>query len=111
MHPQTARLAADDGLRGALGSIDAIATNGTIAGANYSYCVINLLSNSTPLWHCWRFSLVEAGCGSQDQRRRQRITVHDVCRDDHVGTWPCRSCRAISVVLRGTAAARRAQER
>jgi hypothetical protein len=36
-----------------------------------------------------------------------RITVGCLCRGDHVGAWPCRSCRTVPLVSCGTAAARR----
>src|ERR1035437_8756401 len=59
----------------------------------------------------WRFSLVEAGCGAQIRRTRQRITVHGLCPGDYVGSRSCRSRDAVPIILRRTTAARRSQKR
>src|SRR3954451_7140693 len=67
----------------------------------YSYCVIKSLLRFGGICQGWRFSLVEAGCGSRIQGTWHRITVRSVCRGDHVGAGARRSPGAIPVVLRG----------
>ena len=70
----------------------------TLARFDVGFAGVEILTRGGGLW-------------VSNQGTRQRITVCRLCRGDHVGAWPCRSCGAVPIVLRGTAVARRSQER
>lgn len=78
---------------------------------HYSYCVIKFLPDSTRVCHAWRFSLVEAGCGSRIRQTRQRITVRNLCRDTGNSARTCRPGGAISILLHWLIASWPAEER
>src|SRR5512142_85743 len=76
-----------------------------------SYCVINFLPDSTRVCHAWRFSLMEAGCGSRIRQTRQRITVRSLCRGIDDSARTCRPGGALPILLHRFVASRPAEKR
>jgi len=64
------------------------------------------LPDSTRVCHAWRFSLLEAGCGSRIRPTRQRITVRGLCRDTDDSARTCRPVGAVPIVLHWLIASR-----